>query len=96
MRNIRRLRRPKGDFVASLDRGLRVLQAFGPTRAHLTLSEVAALTSLCPATARRALLTLHSLGYLKYANRRFSLSARVLRLSAGYIRMLHADNTLSA
>jgi IclR family pca regulon transcriptional regulator len=51
--------KPAG-FVTSLDRGLRVLQTFSREHAQLTLSEVAALTNLSPATARRSLQTLES------------------------------------
>ena len=76
--------RERQEFVAALEHGLRVLQTFGPGRARLTLSEVATLTGLTPATARRALLTLRELGFLKCSNRRFALRARVRILSAGY------------
>lgn len=72
------------EFVGSLERRLRVLQVFSPERPCLTLSEVSRLTGLYPATARRSLLTLRALGFLKYANRRFALRARVRLLSAGY------------
>ena len=41
------------DFVASLDRGLRILSAFERDEPELTLSEVAQKTGLTPATARR-------------------------------------------
>ena len=77
-------RRRQREFVGALERGLRVLQTFGPKRRRLTLSEVARLADLYPATARRSLLTLRALGFLNYANRRFSLRARVRLLSAGY------------
>ena len=53
---------PKAEFVASLERGLRVLQTFSGEYPQLTLSEVAALTGLTPATARRSLHTLEELG----------------------------------
>jgi len=46
------------EYVASLERGLRVLQTFSREHSQLTLSEVAALTKLSPATARRSLHTL--------------------------------------
>jgi IclR family pca regulon transcriptional regulator len=55
----------KEQFVASLARGLAVLRAFGPAGPELTLSEVAAATDLNPAVARRFLLTLVQLGYVK-------------------------------
>src|SRR5208282_3121920 len=51
------------DFVQSLDRGLAVIRAFGPDRERLSLSEVARVTGLTRAAARRFLLTLVELGY---------------------------------
>ena len=45
------------EFVASLERGLRVLQSFSREHAQMTLSEVAALTGLSAATVRRSLPT---------------------------------------
>ena len=39
-----RRRSSPGEFVASLERGLRVLQSFSRERSQLTLSEVAVLT----------------------------------------------------
>jgi Fic family protein len=62
----------RADFVTSLDRGLRVLQTFSREHSQLTLSEVAALTDLSPATARRSL---HTLEYLGCCARRCSASA---------------------
>ena len=52
------------EYVASLERGLRVLQTFSREHSQLTLSEVASLTGLSPATARRSLHTLELLGYV--------------------------------
>ena len=54
--------RPDKEFVAGLARGLAVIEAFGADAPEPTLSEVAARTGLTPATARRALRTLESLG----------------------------------
>jgi len=68
------------DFVESLARGLAVLTAFGPGRAELTLTEIAAATGLARATARRALITLEHLGYVASRGRGFRLTPRVLAL----------------
>ncbi|MEZ5259828.1 MAG: helix-turn-helix domain-containing protein [Ilumatobacteraceae bacterium] len=46
-------------------RGLEVITAFGPTALSLTVSEVAARTGLARPTARRLLLTLEQLGYVR-------------------------------
>lgn len=51
----------------------------------MTLSEVAELTGLHRATARRALLTLQQLGYVEQHGRHFQLTARTLRLGHAYI-----------
>lgn len=51
-------------FVTSLQKGLDVLTCFGRQHSRLTLSEVARLTGVSPASARRSLLTLQQLGYL--------------------------------
>ncbi|WP_093911191.1 IclR family transcriptional regulator C-terminal domain-containing protein [Streptomyces sp. cf386] len=68
------------DFIESLARGLTVLTAFGEDRAELTLSEVAQVTGLARATARRALITLEHLGYVTARDRTFSPTPRVLAL----------------
>jgi IclR family transcriptional regulator, pca regulon regulatory protein len=73
------------DFVYSLDRGLRVIRAFGPGRERLTLSEVAQETGLSRAAARRFLLTLVELGYVRGEGREFSLRPRVLELGYAYL-----------
>jgi IclR family transcriptional regulator, pca regulon regulatory protein len=73
------------DFVQSLDRGLAVIRAFGPGRERLSLSEVARETGLTRAAARRFLLTLVRLGYVRSHNREFSLRPRVLELGYAYL-----------
>src|SRR4051812_32358455 len=89
---------PKGEsrteFVGSLERGLRVLQTFSRQHPQLTLSEVAALTELSPATARRSLLTLERLGYIGRTGRRFLLRPRVLVLSSGYLSAINTEVVL--
>src|SRR3984885_13235214 len=73
------------DFVQSLERGLAVIRAFGPDREHLSLSEVAEATGLTRAAARRFLLTLLQLGYVRSDGRKFSLRPRVLELGYAYL-----------
>ena len=87
-------RQPRGEHVASLERGLRVLQTFSRDHAQLTLSEVAALTHLSPATARRSLHTLESLGYVGRSGRRFLLRPKVLGISSGYLNAINAEMVL--
>jgi IclR family pca regulon transcriptional regulator len=73
------------DFVQSLDRGLAVIRAFGPERERLSLSDVAKATGLTRAAARRFLLTLVKLGYVRSDGREFSLRPRVLELGYAYL-----------
>jgi IclR family transcriptional regulator, pca regulon regulatory protein len=84
----------QGEFVASLERGLRVLQTFSRERSQMTLSEVAAATQLSPATARRSLQTLESLGYVGRSGRRFLLRPKVLALSSGYLSAINTEVVL--
>jgi IclR family pca regulon transcriptional regulator len=78
----------KTDFVGSLAKGLRVLEAFSADRPRLAISEVAEATGLDRATARRCLLTLHELGYAAYDGKFFTLTPRVLRLGMGALAAL--------
>ena len=73
----------KTDIIASFAKGLRVIEAFGPGRARLSIAEVAEATGLDRATARRCLLTLHVQGYAEYDGKFFALTPRVLRLGGG-------------
>jgi IclR family transcriptional regulator, pca regulon regulatory protein len=76
------------DFVQSLERGLAVIRAFDARHPELTLSEVAAATGVTRAAARRFLLTLVDLGYVRSDGRFFSLSPRVLELGFAYLSSL--------
>jgi len=74
------------DFIRSLDHGLAVLEAFSATRQSLTVSQAAEATGLTRATARRVLLTLQRLGFVRRAGgREFTLTPRVLRLGYSYL-----------
>ncbi|MFJ9553323.1 IclR family transcriptional regulator [Nocardiopsis sp. NPDC101807] len=72
-------------FVQSLERGLTVVRAFSAERPSMTLSEVARETDLTRAAARRFLLTLVDLGYVRTDGRLFSLTPRVLDLGYAYV-----------
>jgi IclR family pca regulon transcriptional regulator len=81
-----RTKNPLGrDFSEALSRGLVVLSTFGPEVRALTLSEVARRVDLSRATARRALLTLAQLGYVREDARLFSLTPKVLELAVTYL-----------
>lgn len=73
------------DFIQSLERGLAVINSFTRERASQTLSEVAQQTGLTRATARRVLLTLAELGYVRQTSRDFSLTPKVLDLGYSYL-----------
>ena len=73
------------EFVQSLARGLTVITAFDADRPKLSLSEVAVITGLSRATARRFLHTLAELGYVRTDGRLFTLTPQVLRLGTAYL-----------
>jgi IclR family pca regulon transcriptional regulator len=77
------------DTLQSLERGLAVLQVFSNDHPRLTLSDVARLAGITRATARRILLTLEHLGYVRADGRLFSLTPRVLSLGFGYLSSLN-------
>ena len=80
---------PDRDFIQSLDHGLAVLEAFSPSRQSLTVSQAAAATGLTRATARRVLLTLQRLGFVRDDDgHQFTLTPRVLRLGYSYLSSL--------
>jgi IclR family transcriptional regulator, pca regulon regulatory protein len=74
-----------GEFVQSLERGLAVIRAFGSRRVSLTITEVAEATGLTRATARRFLLTLAHMGYVRNDGREYTLRPRVLELGYAYV-----------
>lgn len=73
------------DFVQSLSRGLDVIRAFGAERPRQTLTEVARSTGLTRAAARRFLLTLVELGYVRTDGKHFSLTPQILDLGFAYL-----------
>lgn len=75
-------------FVQSLERGLAVIRAFDADHPELTLSEVARICDLTRAAARRFLLTLADLGYVRTDGRMFSLTPRVLELGYAFLSSL--------
>jgi IclR family pca regulon transcriptional regulator len=75
-------------FVQSLERGLAVIRAFGPEDPQLTLADVARRTNLTRAAARRFLLTLVDLGYVRFDGKHFALTPRVLDLGYAYLSSL--------
>lgn len=76
-----------GAFVQSLERGLFVIRALSSPDPQ-ALSDVARTTGLSRAAARRFLLTLERLGYVRQAGGRFRLTPRVLELGYAYMSSL--------
>ncbi|HEY9312014.1 IclR family transcriptional regulator domain-containing protein [Williamsia sp.] len=77
-----------GDHVQSLARGLAVIRAFDAERPRQSVSEIAASTGLSRPAARRFLLTLVDLGYVRSDGTRFWLTPRVLDLGYSYLSSL--------
>lgn len=78
-------RQPGDAFVQSLARGLDVITAFDAEHGSLSLSRVAERAGLSRATARRLLLTLVELGYVRLEGKEFTLTPQVLRLGTAYL-----------
>lgn len=76
------------DFVEALARGLDVLSCFDAHRPAMSLAEVAAATGLARPTARRLLLTLQELGYVRAGRGTFALTPKVLQLGMAYVSSL--------
>jgi IclR family pca regulon transcriptional regulator len=91
------------DFVESLARGLDILACFearqpsagqrgagqrGASQQGLSLSEVATATGLARPTARRLLLTLEELGFVRSGDGVFQLTPKVLSLGMAYVSSL--------
>lgn len=82
--------RPAGEdrephFVQSVARALSVMRSFNAERPSQSLADVARATGLDRATARRLLLTLADLGYVRAEAREFQLTPRVLELGYAYL-----------
>ena len=76
------------DFVESLARGLDVLACFDASHRSMTLSEVATRAGLARPTARRLLLTLEELGFVRSTEGGFVLTPKVLTLGMAYVSAL--------
>ena len=68
------------DFIEALARGLDVIRVFQPRQPVMSLAAVAGASGLARPTARRILLTLEQLGYVRAADGGFELTPRVLEL----------------
>ncbi len=73
------------DFVLSLARGLRVIEAFDGHPQGLSIADIARSTELSRAAVRRLLITLELLGYIESNGRKYRLRHRALRLGMSYL-----------
>ncbi|HEY4631807.1 MAG TPA: IclR family transcriptional regulator C-terminal domain-containing protein [Blastococcus sp.] len=76
------------DFVEALARGLDVLACFDADHRSMSLTEVATAAGLARPTARRLLLTLEELGFVRSSGGAFQLTPRVLTLGMAYVGAL--------
>ena len=74
----------KRDWIAGLEKGLMILEAFDSQHARMTPTQAAARTGLTRTAARRYLLTLESLGYVYTDGKLYGLTPRVLRVGWSY------------
>jgi IclR family transcriptional regulator, pca regulon regulatory protein len=75
-------------FVNSLEKGVRVLYAFGGNESRLTAAEIARTTGLDTSAAQRFIFSLRALGFLEKDERTkyYKLSARLLDFAYLYLR----------
>jgi IclR family pca regulon transcriptional regulator len=77
--------RPGDGYVQSFARGLDVIRSFSAAAPRQTLTDVAARSGLTRAGARRILLTLQALGYVRSDGRHYALTPRILDLGFAYL-----------
>jgi IclR family transcriptional regulator, pca regulon regulatory protein len=74
------------DFIEAIARGLDVIRTFKPGQPVMSLAAVAAASELPRPTARRILLTLEQLGYVRQEGPSgYELTPRVLDLGMSYV-----------
>ena len=73
------------DHMLGLEKGLAVIACFDAAHPRLTIADVARMTGLTRATARRCLITLVRIGYAETDGRFFALTPRVLKLGYAYL-----------
>jgi IclR family pca regulon transcriptional regulator len=78
-------RTPSDHYVQSLARGLAVIRTFSAEAPRQTLTQVATRAGLDRAGARRILLTLQTLGYVRQEGRNFLPMPNILHLGYSYL-----------
>ncbi|AOY95645.1 4-hydroxyphenylpyruvate dioxygenase [Cupriavidus sp. USMAA2-4] len=82
------------DWIAGLEKGLAILEAFDNDHPRLTPTQAAQLTGLTRTAARRYLLTLEHLGYTTSDGTLFSLTPRVLKVGWSYFDSARLPRTV--
>jgi IclR family transcriptional regulator, pca regulon regulatory protein len=75
-------------YVLSLEKGLSVLSVISDQAAGLSIADTAVLSGLDRAGARRLLLTLENLGFVKSEGKKFRLTPKILSLGYNYLASL--------
>jgi IclR family pca regulon transcriptional regulator len=73
------------DWIAGLQRGLQVIEAFDDAHPRMTAAEAGARVGMTRTATRRHLLTLQHMGYVASDGKLFWLTPRVLRLGQSYL-----------
>ncbi|MCW5652648.1 IclR family transcriptional regulator C-terminal domain-containing protein [Hydrogenophaga sp.] len=73
------------DWIAGLERGLAVIEAFDDQHPRLTASQAGTRCGITRTAARRYLATLAHLGYVNTDGKLFWLTPRILRLGHAYL-----------
>lgn len=73
------------DWIAGLERGIGIIEAFDDAHPRMTASELGQRTGMTRTAARRYLLTLQHIGYVAGDGKLFWLTPRVLRLGQSYL-----------
>lgn len=73
------------DLSLTLSRGFRILELFSPDMPVITTTEAADQVGISRAAARRLLLTLSELGYLKQEKGSFRLTTKILSIGQGIL-----------
>jgi IclR family pca regulon transcriptional regulator len=75
----------KRDWIAGLERGVSIIEAFDDAHPRMTAAEAGQRTGMTRTAARRYLLTLQHMGYVAGDGKLFWLTPRVLRLGQSYL-----------
>jgi IclR family transcriptional regulator, pca regulon regulatory protein len=82
------------EFVEALAKGLAILECFDAAHAEMTLSDVARRVGLSPAAARRSLITLQALGYVRQQGKLFHLRPKIMTLGSAFYYSARVDEVL--